>query len=117
MDDDNLTDAHWNGEMREVELWENERWNSEGKGWGKAWLKQGDRAPWTRARDGYSGVSGADVRSGYVFLPDFTKTDATTAVTLRSPLNLVGHLSRPRIGVRIFRRVGLTALVAMMVGI
>jgi hypothetical protein len=67
MDDDNLTDGQWNGELREVELWENERWNSEGKGWGKAWLKSGDRASWTRARDGCSAVSGGDVKSVVVF--------------------------------------------------
>jgi len=30
MDDDRLEDRHWNTEMREVELWENERWNSTG---------------------------------------------------------------------------------------
>ena len=30
MDDDRLEDKHWNTEMREVELWENERWNPTG---------------------------------------------------------------------------------------
>jgi hypothetical protein len=30
MDDDRLKDRHWNTEMREVELWENERWSPTG---------------------------------------------------------------------------------------
>ncbi|KIM71444.1 hypothetical protein PILCRDRAFT_17074 [Piloderma croceum F 1598] len=30
MDDDRLEDRHWNTEMREVELWENERWSPTG---------------------------------------------------------------------------------------
>jgi hypothetical protein len=46
IDDDRLTDACCQGEMREVELWENERWGGEGKGggWSKAALKVGERA-------------------------------------------------------------------------
>jgi hypothetical protein len=31
IDDDNLEDKHWRAEVREVELWENERWSSNPK--------------------------------------------------------------------------------------
>jgi len=103
IDDDRLEDKHWGAEMREVELWENERWapgplssssslqagvqddlDSAGAGlglglgsgldggsgsgsvlaaagtgtWSKAHLRPADRAPWTRGRDGWSGVGG-----------------------------------------------------------
>ncbi|KAG2344391.1 hypothetical protein BDR05DRAFT_961741 [Suillus weaverae] len=92
IDDDRLDDKHWGAEMREVELWENERWApgpsssssfstrddldvvgsgfdvgdgsggtllSTGTGsWSKTHLRPADRAPWTRARDGWSGVGG-----------------------------------------------------------
>ena len=48
IDNDRLEDKHWNTEMKDVELWENERWNSsldsEGTtgdgGWGKIYLNQ-----------------------------------------------------------------------------
>ena len=69
MDDDNLEDKHWGTELREVELYENERWvagvgnvadekaRADGAGtWGKATLKAGERKAWTRGRDGWSGV-------------------------------------------------------------
>ncbi|KAI0631916.1 integral peroxisomal membrane peroxin-domain-containing protein [Trametes polyzona] len=68
VDDDNLEDKHWRTELREVELWENERWapgpngssdeggRTEGS-WSKANLRPGERKPWTRGRDGWSGVS------------------------------------------------------------
>ncbi|KAL0573022.1 hypothetical protein V5O48_008933 [Marasmius crinis-equi] len=104
IDDNNLTDECWNSEIREVELWENERLDklqaqalrtrsvsSDGAslsapttptdelghkrtvtlsristnatpvtaGWSKGNLKSGERAAWTRGRDGWSGV-GAD---------------------------------------------------------
>ena len=67
-DDDNLEDRHWRTELREVELYENERWapgpsnasdeatKTEGT-WSKSNLKPGERKPWTRGRDGWSGVS------------------------------------------------------------
>ena len=97
IDDDRLEDRHWNAEMREVELWENERWtpgygplsssqvvqddfDKDGVGsvsgmdsvvgtgsafsatntgtWSKSHLRPADRAPWTRGRDGWSGVGG-----------------------------------------------------------
>ncbi|KAJ3856482.1 integral peroxisomal membrane peroxin-domain-containing protein [Lentinula lateritia] len=75
LDDNNLSDDVWISEMREVELWENERLDpgitaisvstffgtappSNG-GWSKIHLKSNDRAPWTRGRDGWSGVAGS----------------------------------------------------------
>ncbi|KAJ3976001.1 integral peroxisomal membrane peroxin-domain-containing protein [Lentinula raphanica] len=131
LDDNNLSDKVWNSEIREVELWENERldpsmmplspststisaspkqmktplppppsyskrlsidetgitserkvYHAQGrsstqhqhqrsrstffgggpslnKGWSKSHLKTNDRAPWTRGRDGWSGVAGS----------------------------------------------------------
>jgi hypothetical protein len=58
VDDDRLGDACWRARargMREVELWENERWSAESRGWRKGALKPGERAAWTRCRDGWSG--------------------------------------------------------------
>ncbi|KAG2100400.1 integral peroxisomal membrane peroxin-domain-containing protein [Suillus discolor] len=100
IDDDRLDDKHWGAEMREVELWENERWApgpslsssfgtqddldavgsefdvGDGSGsallgagagtWSKTNLRPTDRAPWTRARDGWSGVGG-EVSSNLTF--------------------------------------------------
>jgi hypothetical protein len=65
--------------MKEVELWENERWNPNTKEvissirtadetgtnhnllssacWSKSKLKPGERKAWTRGRDGFSGVT------------------------------------------------------------
>jgi hypothetical protein len=67
IDDDRLKDRHWQSELREVELFENERWAAgEGIGWNKANLKPGERVAWTRGRDGWSGVTAdgsGDVRS------------------------------------------------------
>ncbi|KAF8887106.1 hypothetical protein BD779DRAFT_1470830 [Infundibulicybe gibba] len=92
LDDDRLSDACWNAEMRTVEVWENERWagvppptspgiggdtfempsnhsantntNATGTGgWSKANLKPGERGAWTRGRDGWSAVG---VASGEV---------------------------------------------------
>lgn len=58
VDDDKLNDRHWQSELREVELFENERWlPGEGAGWGKASLKTGERVAWTRGRDGFSAVT------------------------------------------------------------
>ncbi|PFH47925.1 hypothetical protein AMATHDRAFT_6307 [Amanita thiersii Skay4041] len=83
LDNDKLTDVCWHAEMREVELWENERYvgppitestssssilssspqksklaagKSKG-GWSKAHLRQGERGAWTRRRDGWNGFS------------------------------------------------------------
>ncbi|KAF8177855.1 integral peroxisomal membrane peroxin-domain-containing protein [Pholiota molesta] len=75
MDDDRLSDACWNAEMREVQLWENERWGGPlptdsptmaatsssssisppQKGWSKQNLRPGERTGWTRGRDGWNG--------------------------------------------------------------
>lgn len=72
IDDDKLKDRHWQTELREVELFENERWlPGEGAGWGKASLKTGERVAWTRGRDGWSDVmadGSGDVRSVVVFV-------------------------------------------------
>lgn len=66
IDNDNLEDRHLRAELREVELYENERWAPGAAGstadeaegtWSKANLKPGERKPWTRGRDGWSGVS------------------------------------------------------------
>jgi hypothetical protein len=67
IDDDKFKDRHWQSELREVELFENERWlPGEGAGWSKASLKTGERVAWTRGRDGWSDVTvdgSGDVRS------------------------------------------------------
>ena len=72
IDDDGLKDRHWQSELREVELFENERWvPSEGSGWSKTNLKTGERVAWTRRRDGWSGVTadgGGDIRFVITFL-------------------------------------------------
>ncbi|EIW81127.1 hypothetical protein CONPUDRAFT_137212 [Coniophora puteana RWD-64-598 SS2] len=86
VDDDRLLDKHWGSEMREVELWENERLASapvpgssssssvpaseggdlSGSGavtsgglssWAKVNLRHGERSAWTRGRDGWKGVA------------------------------------------------------------
>lgn len=65
IDDDALKDRHWQSELREVELFENERWvPGEGTGWSKANLKTGERLAWTRGRDGWSSVTAADGGGG-----------------------------------------------------
>ncbi|KAH7923836.1 hypothetical protein BV22DRAFT_1092136 [Leucogyrophana mollusca] len=60
VDNDRLEDRHWGSELRDVELWENERWcaDAEGDGgsWGKIHLRPTERSAWTRARDGWSGL-------------------------------------------------------------
>lgn len=75
-DDAALADAVWGSELREVELWENERWAAEAgegvgdgngsgsgrAGWAKGNLRAGERGAWTRGRDGWSGVGEGDVR-------------------------------------------------------
>ncbi|KAF8157824.1 hypothetical protein B0H34DRAFT_706258 [Crassisporium funariophilum] len=88
IDDDRLSDECWNAEMREVELWENERFggpthllldrsshlttsfsssSSSGggsgvtapvRGWSKLNLRIGERGGWTRGRDGWTSVGG-----------------------------------------------------------
>ena len=74
VDNDRLEDKHWRSELREVELWENERFGGAGgddgalpdAGWNKANLRAVERKAWTRGRDGWSGVAddgSGDVRS------------------------------------------------------
>ncbi|KAI6147453.1 integral peroxisomal membrane peroxin-domain-containing protein [Pisolithus tinctorius] len=73
VDNDRLLDQVWPAPMCTVELWENER-GGEGEiesggvkskssilpvgSWSKTHLRQSERAPWTRGRDGWSGVGG-----------------------------------------------------------
>lgn len=57
VDNDRLEDHHLKSVLREVELWENERYgpiSGGGSGFGKAQLKTGERKGWTRGRDGWS---------------------------------------------------------------
>ncbi|KJA20142.1 hypothetical protein HYPSUDRAFT_204027 [Hypholoma sublateritium FD-334 SS-4] len=82
MDDDRLTDACWNAEMREVYLWENERFGgplpadlstmatmtgpssspaAPQRGWSKQNLRAGERTGWTRGQDGGAGAGGSAV--------------------------------------------------------
>lgn len=63
-DNDRLEDRHLRAELREVELWENERWaganagdDQADAGWSKTHLRPVERKPWTRGRDGWSGVT------------------------------------------------------------
>lgn len=59
-DDSCLSEHHWQHGLREVELWENERWDKERRLWGKA----PERKRWTRGADGWSPVTGeGSVRS------------------------------------------------------
>jgi hypothetical protein len=65
IDDDRLSDEAWVSPLKEVELWENERWSSSAissgavAGWSKANLRPGERNGWTRRRDGWSDASPA----------------------------------------------------------
>ncbi|KAF7309941.1 hypothetical protein MIND_00366600 [Mycena indigotica] len=62
LDDANLTDECWTAEIREVELFENERFagpDSNHQEWSKSNLRDGERSGWTRGRDGWSGVGGS----------------------------------------------------------
>jgi hypothetical protein len=75
VDNDALEDKHWRSELKEVYLWENERWAAASSGddsvhaeaaWSKSHLRPGERRAWTRGRDGWSGVGedgSGDVRS------------------------------------------------------
>ncbi|KAF8994734.1 integral peroxisomal membrane peroxin-domain-containing protein [Cyathus striatus] len=66
MDNEKLSDQCWNSEMRVVELWENERLAVDLETWTKTNLKPGERGPWTRGRDGWSGlgVGGVEAEVG-----------------------------------------------------
>jgi len=79
IDNDCLEDKHWRSELKEVCLWENERWAGASgaedsvlteAGWSKSNLRPGERKAWTRGRDGWSGVSedgSGDVSSNLTF--------------------------------------------------
>lgn len=68
IDNDRLPDEIWRAEMREVELFENERYEggsvpvteSTGQGWSKTNLRPGERSAWTRGRDGWTGIGPED---------------------------------------------------------
>ena len=103
VDDDRLKDRHWQSELREVELFENERWvPGEGNGWSKTSLKTGERVAWTRGRDGWSAVTAdgsGDVRSVVVAFSLWIRSaHIVTAVISRSHSSLAGPLSRPKTG-------------------
>lgn len=126
IDDDRLDDKHWGAEMREVELWENERWApgpslssssstqdeldamgsgfdvGDGSGsvlllgagagtWSKTNLRSADRAPWTRARDGWSGVGGEVSNLTFSLTPGwaFVETEGWRPDTLGSWVSAV----------------------------
>ena len=75
IDNDQLEDKHWRSELKEVYLWENERWTGvpgvdesvlSESSWSKNNLRPGERKAWTRGRDGWSGVAedgSGDVKS------------------------------------------------------
>ncbi|KAI9464913.1 integral peroxisomal membrane peroxin-domain-containing protein [Lactarius psammicola] len=66
IDNDGLKDRHWQSELREVELFENERWiPGEGTGWSKTNLKTGERVAWTLP---VTADGGSDVSSNLTFL-------------------------------------------------
>lgn len=94
VDNDRLEDKHWYSELRAVELWENERWSNLGAddgtavdaGWNKSNLRPGERKPWTRGRDGWSGVTddgSGDVRS--VQFPLFLQASVRDSTTPPGP--------------------------------
>ncbi|KAI6128775.1 integral peroxisomal membrane peroxin-domain-containing protein [Pisolithus croceorrhizus] len=72
VDDDRLSDNVWPAPMCTVELWENERWEPtsraalSGGRRAKTHLRRSERAPWTRGRDGWSGVGG-EISSNLTF--------------------------------------------------
>lgn len=77
IDNDRMDDVVWSAPLKEVELWENERWSvgagsgsgTTDAGWSKSNLKRGERKGWSRRRDGWSdaealtGSLDGDVRS------------------------------------------------------
>lgn len=83
VDNDRLDDIVWSAPLKEVELWENERWalgsgtstNAADAGWGKINLKRGERKGWSRRRDGWSdaealsGTLDGDVQSVLFLFP------------------------------------------------
>ncbi|KAJ7696465.1 integral peroxisomal membrane peroxin-domain-containing protein [Mycena rosella] len=75
IDDANLTDECWVAQIREVQLFENERFgaaeDSTHQEWSKTNLRDGERTGWTRGRDGWSGIgSQGGVSSNLTFSLD-----------------------------------------------
>ncbi|XP_006460480.1 hypothetical protein AGABI2DRAFT_184925 [Agaricus bisporus var. bisporus H97] len=79
IDNDRLPDEIWSAEKKEVELFENERYDSGNsnsstspttlnygmefsneQGWSKTNLRPGERCAWTRGRDGWTGIGPND---------------------------------------------------------
>jgi hypothetical protein len=67
IDNDRLPDEIWRAEQREVELFENERYDgaasvvdSNDQGWSKTNLRSGERSAWTRGCDGWTGIGPED---------------------------------------------------------
>jgi hypothetical protein len=120
IDDDKLKDRHWQSELREVELFENERWlPGEGAEWGRANLKAGERVAWTRGRDGWSNVKAdgsGDVRWVVAFSPWVRSAHTVTAAISHSHSSLDGHLSRRKTGGPTLRPNG-AQLVRMIVSV
>ena len=102
IDNDGLKDRHWQSELREVELFENERWvPGEGTGWSKTNLKTGERVAWTRRRDGWSAVTadgGGDVRFVVALPRGVWPSHTVTAAISRSCWNLAGYSLRRKTG-------------------
>ncbi|KAG8936400.1 hypothetical protein FRC02_002624 [Tulasnella sp. 418] len=65
VDDDQLLEKHWAAPMKEVAVWENERWNPS-TGWTSTNLRVGERKPWTRGQDGWSGTVEGTPFDGHV---------------------------------------------------
>jgi hypothetical protein len=100
LDNDRLPDEIWSAEKKEVELFENERYdngnpNSSGsptvssfgmeltndQGWSKSNLRPGERSAWTRGRDGWTGIGANDeIRSvaSYTLRPYINQSLAVT---------------------------------------
>lgn len=74
VDNNSLTDAAWNSEMRQLELFENERLDpalssddstvthDRIKAFRKNHLRPGERSAWTRRRDGWGSISSVNFR-------------------------------------------------------
>ncbi|KIJ53498.1 hypothetical protein M422DRAFT_775591 [Sphaerobolus stellatus SS14] len=66
IDDDNLLEHHWNADIKDVELWENERWTP-ATGWSKTALKAGEK-PWTGGDGEWIEVLKSDFTSATISL-------------------------------------------------
>ena len=84
IDNDRLPSEIWRAETREVELFENERYEgpvpsigTTGQKWSKGNLRPGERRPWSRGRDGWTGIGPEDeIRSVHSpFSPFLSRSD------------------------------------------